>query len=60
MTHIEAAAECISTKPRTKFIVPWEAIAIWENEITGKKHPYLIKETQQIPICINLRKPRKN
>ena len=28
-TQMEAAAECIPTKPRVKYIVHWESIAVW-------------------------------
>ena len=45
-THIEAAAKCIPIKPRAKCRIPFEVIAVWVNEITWKKHPYLIKENQ--------------
>ena len=29
-THLEAAAKCIPTKPRTKYRVPWETLAVKE------------------------------
>ena len=29
-THLEAAANCIPTKPRTKYRVPWETLAVRE------------------------------
>ena len=29
-THIEAAAECIPTKPRAKSRVPWVSIVVWK------------------------------
>ena len=28
--HLEAAAKCIPTKPRTKYSVPWETLAVRE------------------------------
>ena len=28
--HLEAAAKCIPTKPRTKYKVPWETLAVRE------------------------------
>ena len=48
--QIEAAANCIPTKPTAKFRVPWDNM---------KKNLYLIKETQQMPMPRNV-KPRKN
>ena len=29
--HVEAASKCIPTKPRTKYRVPWETLAVREN-----------------------------
>ena len=29
-THLEAASKCIPTKPRTKYRVPWETLAVRE------------------------------
>ena len=34
--HLEAAANCIPTKPRTKYIVPWETLAIREKHADVK------------------------
>ena len=38
-THIEVLAEYITTKPKTKCIVPWEAIAVKEKSILNKRNP---------------------
>ena len=35
-THIEAAAKCIPTKPRTKYRVPWETLAVREKRAHTK------------------------
>ena len=32
--HLEAAAKCIPTKPKTKYRVPWETLAVIENVYT--------------------------
>ena len=34
--HLEAAANCIPTKPRTKYRVPWETLAVREKRAHGK------------------------
>ena len=34
--HLEAAAECVPTKQRTKSRVPWEKLAVRENRADGK------------------------
>ena len=34
--HLEAAAKCIPTKPRTKFRVPWETLAVKEKRADVK------------------------
>ena len=40
--HLEAAAKCIPTKPRTKYRVPWETVAVREKralvETASKSH----------------------
>ena len=54
----ETVEDCMPTKQ--KFRIPWESVTK-KNEIIGeKKHPYLIKETQQIPIHRNVRKSSEN
>ena len=35
-THLEAAANCIPTKPRTKYRVPWETLAVTEKRADVK------------------------
>ena len=35
-THLKAAAKCIPTKPRTKYRVPWETLAVREKRAHGK------------------------
>ena len=34
--HLEAAAKCIPTKPRTKYRVPWETVAVREKRALVK------------------------
>ena len=46
--HIDAVAECIQTKPRGKFRVLWESIAISKNELNEKKTSLINKKIQQI------------
>ena len=36
-THIEAAAECIPTKPKAKYRVSWKSIAVTEKRDNLKK-----------------------
>ena len=46
ITYIETVAECIPTKPRAKWRVPWESIAVWEKlDYIKKRHLDLLKET---------------
>ena len=50
----------VHTNQRTKCKVLWESIGIREkNKITGKKYPYLIKDSQQIPMHRNLQIHKK-
>ena len=34
--HLDAAAKCISTKPKTKYRVPWETLAVREKRVLEK------------------------
>ena len=34
--HLEAAVNCIPTKPRTKYRVPWETLAVWGKQADVK------------------------
>ena len=45
--HLEATANCIPTKPRTKYRVPRETLAVRENVQTWKLPPNVIWSTQQ-------------
>ena len=56
IVQVEIAAECIATKLTNKSRVPWSL----ENKIKSKKHPNLIRETDQTPNCRNGRKPLEN
>ena len=38
----------------------WYYLQLKRKEKNKKKHPYLIKATQQMPMCRNLRKSREN
>ena len=55
--YMEAVAEYILIKPRTKCIVPWETLAVRKKR---KQHSYLIKKKQQMPTRRNLRKHKEN
>ena len=46
-THIEAATKCIPAKTRAKCRLSWVSLVVKEKQDNiGKKHPYLMKETQ--------------
>ena len=48
--HLEAAAKCIPTKPRTKYRVPWETLAVREKRTLVKTAS---KNYQKIPTNTN-------
>ena len=48
--HLEAAANCIPTKPRTKYRVPWETLAVREKCTDVKLPPNAIGRIQQTPM----------
>ena len=52
-THIEAAAKCIPIKPRTKYRVPWETLAVREKRAHVKTAP---KSYWKNPTNTNARK----
>ena len=54
--HLEAAAKCIPTKPRTKYRVPWETLAVREKRALVKTAS---KSYQKNPTNTNARKPEK-
>ena len=45
--HLVAAAKCISTKPRTRYRVPWETLAVREKRAHAKTASKTIGRTQQ-------------
>ena len=51
--HLEAAAKCIPTKPRTKYRVPWETLAVREKRAHVKKAS---KSYRKNPTNTNARK----
>ena len=51
--HREAAAKCISTKPRTKYRVPWETLAVREKRAHVKT---VFKSYRKNPTNTNARK----
>ena len=51
--HLEAAAKCIPTKPRSKYRVPWETLAVREKRTHMKTAS---KSYQKNPTNINARK----
>ena len=55
--HLEAAAKCIPTKPRTKYRVPWETLAVREKRALVKTAS---KSYRKNPTNTNARKLEKN
>ena len=45
--HLEAASKCTPTKPRIKYRVPWETLAVREKRALVKLPPKAIGRTQQ-------------
>ena len=45
--HLEAVSKCIPTKPRTKYRVPWETLAVREKRALVKTATKAIGRTQQ-------------
>ena len=56
-THLETAVECIPTKPRAKFIVPWESKAIKEKQDNILKKASLLNKRN--PTNINMHTLKK-
>ena len=54
--HLETAAKCIPTKPRTKYRVPWEAVAVREKRADVKTAS---KNYRKNPTYTNARKLKK-
>ena len=54
--HLEAAANCITTKPRTKYRVPWETLAVREKRADVKTAS---KSYRKNPTNTNALKPKK-
>ena len=54
--HLEAASKCIPTKPRTKYRVPWETLAVREKHALVKTAS---KSYQNNPTNTNARKLEK-
>ena len=54
--HLEAASKCIPTKPRTKYRVPWETVAVREKYALVKTAS---KSYQKNPTITNARKLKK-
>ena len=54
--HLEAAAKCIPTKPRTKYRVPWETLAVREKRAHVKTAS---KSYKKNPTNTNARKLKK-
>ena len=54
--HLEAASKCIPTKPRTKYRVPWETLAVREKRALVKT---AFKSYRKNPINTNARKLKK-
>ena len=54
--HLEAASKCIPTKPRTKYTIPWETLAVEEKRALVKTAS---KSYRKNPANINARKLEK-
>ena len=54
--HLQAASKCIPTKPRTKYRVPWENLAVRENRVLVKTAS---KSYRKNPTNTNARKLEK-
>ena len=54
--HLEAAAKCIKTKPRTKYRVPWETLAVREKRALVTT---VSKSYRKNPTTTNARKLKK-
>ena len=54
--HLEAAAKCISTKPRTKYRVPWETLAVREKRALVKTASKKLSKEPNKHKCMKTRK----
>ena len=54
--HLEAAAKCILTKPRTKYRVPWETLAVGEKRAHVKTASKSYRKNPTNTNAINLKK----
>ena len=57
-THIEAAAKCIPTKPRTKYRFPWETLAVREKRAHVKTATKSYWKNPTNPNAIKLKKAK--
>ena len=51
--HLDEASKCIPTKPRTKYRVPWETLAVREKLALVKTVSKAIGRTQQTQMPVN-------
>ena len=54
--HLEAAAKCIPTKPRTKYRVPWETLAVREKRAYVKTASKIYRKNPTNTNAIKLKK----
>ena len=54
--HLEAASKCIPTKPRSKYRVPWETLAVREKTCTREKSLQKLSEEPKKHKCPKTRK----
>ena len=60
MKTLKLLTYCIPTKPRAKYIVPWELKGVRKKLDKMKKASLLDKRNLKTSICKNLRNFRKN
>ena len=55
-THLEAAANCIPIKPRTKYRVPWETLAVREKRADVKTASKIYRKNPTNTNALKLKK----
>ena len=57
--HLEAAANCIPTKPKTKYRVPWETLVVREKRADVKTAPKSYRKNPTSAYALKLKKGTK-
>ena len=60
IAHLEAAADCIPTKPRTKPTVPWETLTVRENHADEKTASKCYRRNPTNINALKLKKAKMN